>query len=65
MTVGEEARAIHECVAADPDIPALHCRDNEEAAQAVRERMKEGDWILVKGSRGMHMDEVVERLIRE
>ncbi len=65
VTVGEEARAIHEYVSAGSDIPAVHCKDNAEAAQAVRDRMAEGDWILVKGSRGMHMDEVVQQLIKE
>lgn len=65
VTVGEEARAIHEYVSAGSDIPAVHCKDNAEAAQTVRDRMAEGDWILVKGSRGMHMDEVVQQLIKE
>lgn len=65
VTVGEESRAIHEYVSAGSDIPAVHCKDNAEAAQIVSDRMEEGDWILVKGSRGMHMDEVVERLIKE
>ena len=65
VTVGEESRAIHNYVLAGSDIPAVHCKDNAEAAQTVRDRMAAGDWILVKGSRGMHMDEVVERLIKE
>ena len=52
-------------MSAGSDIPAVHCKDNAEAAQAVRDRMAEGDWILVKGSRGMHMDEVVQQLIKE
>lgn len=65
VTVGEEALAIHETVRAGSAVPAVHCQDKEEAAQEVRARMKEGDWILVKGSRGMHMDEVVERLTKE
>lgn len=65
VTMGEESRAVHDHVAASSDIPVVHCRDQEEAAQAVRTRMTEGDWILVKGSRGMHMDEVVERLTKE
>ena len=65
VTVGEESRAIHDHVAAGSDIPAVHCDDNEAAAQTVSDRMTKGDWILVKGSRGMHMDEVVERLMKE
>lgn len=65
VTVGGESRAVHDFVAAGSDIPAVHCRDKEEAAQTISARMTEGDWILVKGSRGMHMDEVVERLTKE
>lgn len=65
VTVGEEALAIHETVCAGSAIPAVHCRNNKEAAREVMARMTEGDWILVKGSRGMHMDEVVERLTKE
>lgn len=65
VTVGKEASYIHEYVKSHSDISCLHCEDNEAAAAAVRARMKAGDWVLVKGSRGMHMDEVVEKLMRE
>lgn len=65
VTVGNETEAIHRYVESHSPIPAVHCKDNEQAAEVVRKRMKPGDWILVKGSRGMHMDEVVEKLTKE
>lgn len=36
--------------------------DSEEAADAIPSIIKEGDFILVKGSRGMKMEKIVERL---
>ena len=39
------------------------CAGTEEAAQLVRQLARPGDWILVKGSLGMHMDEVVEKVV--
>lgn len=65
VTVGKESRAIHDYVRSHSDIAAIHCGDNGQAAETVRERMKAGDWVLVKGSRGMHMDEVVDELTKE
>lgn len=65
VTVGTEARYITDYVAERSDIPVIHCENKEEAVKAVRSQMKAGDWILVKGSRGMNMDEVVEQLIKE
>ena len=65
VTVGTESVFIHETVKKHSDIPAVHCESNEEAVETIRKQMQKGDWILVKGSRGMHMDEVVEQLMRE
>lgn len=65
VTVGKETAAIYNKICQNSDIPAIHCEKNEEAVAAVRESMQTGDWILVKGSRGMHMDEVVDQLMKE
>ncbi len=65
VTVGEQARYISDYVAAGSDIPVYHCESNGQAAEYVRKRMAPGDWILVKGSRGMHTDEVVKQLTKE
>jgi UDP-N-acetylmuramoyl-tripeptide--D-alanyl-D-alanine ligase len=34
----------------------------EELAEALKNRMGQGDWVLVKGSRLMAMDKLVEQL---
>ena len=39
--------------------------DHQEIASQVRNLMAAGDWILVKGSRGMRMEKVVEHLLAE
>ncbi|MBI3920495.1 MAG: UDP-N-acetylmuramoyl-tripeptide--D-alanyl-D-alanine ligase [Armatimonadetes bacterium] len=41
------------------------CRDNEEATAAVREWVSAGDLVLVKGSRAMQLEEVVEGLMSD
>ncbi len=38
------------------------CQTHEEAARAVRERWRTGDVVLVKGSRGAHLEKVAELL---
>lgn len=63
ITVGEAAAFISDQVQKHSDIPVKHCKDNEEVAAWIQEIAQEGDWILVKGSRGMHMDEVVEKVV--
>jgi len=35
-------------------------RSHQEAARIVRGFLRRNDWVLVKGSRGMHMEKVVE-----
>lgn len=64
VTVGEEARYIQERVGENSDIPVIHCRDNAGAVKAVKDVVRAGDWVLVKGSRGMHMEEVAEGLVK-
>jgi len=38
------------------------CETNAEAAALIKEKVKRGDAILVKASRGMHLEEIVESL---
>ena len=64
LTVGNESRVIVDYVMEKTDIPAKSCQDNFELTRAVQELMKPEDWILFKGSRGMHLDEVVEALLK-
>lgn len=65
VTVGQEASHISRYVQENSEIPALHFSGKEEACSYLREQMVSGDWILVKGSRGMKMDELVEQLTKE
>ncbi|MBO4396479.1 MAG: UDP-N-acetylmuramoyl-tripeptide--D-alanyl-D-alanine ligase [Eubacterium sp.] len=64
FTVGNESEAIVKYLTENTDIPATSCKDNFELANAVRDAWRPGDWILFKGSRGMHLDEVVGALMR-
>lgn len=43
----------------------FHFGNTEEAGRFVQERMKQGDYILVKGSRGMKMESVVQEIMAE
>ena len=40
----------------------LHAGDAEEAAALLRGRLRSGDTVLVKGSRGIALERVAERL---
>ena len=48
-----------------PARAVTHAATNVEAAQVVGERVRAGDLVLVKGSRGIGTDLVVERLKAE
>ena len=65
FTVGNESKCITDFVNSNTDIPAKSCEDNFELIRAVKETMQKDDWILFKGSRGMHLDEVVEAVLKQ
>jgi len=60
LAVGERGR--HYVVAAGTD-RAQWYPDNDAAADAARSLLQPGDIILVKGSHGMHMEEIVSALL--
>ncbi|MGH9374412.1 MAG: UDP-N-acetylmuramoyl-tripeptide--D-alanyl-D-alanine ligase [Vicinamibacterales bacterium] len=64
---GDPAAALaREAVAAGmPERSVTHVRTNEEAASAALGQVRAGDLVLVKGSRGIGTDLVVERLEQE
>jgi len=55
---GKHARVFAEAAAADI-VP-----DRAAAVAWVRKNAREGDRVLVKGSHGVHLDEVVKELTR-
>ncbi|RLB58054.1 MAG: UDP-N-acetylmuramoyl-tripeptide--D-alanyl-D-alanine ligase [Deltaproteobacteria bacterium] len=42
-----------------------HCQEVEEAAAWLSDRLRQGCWVLVKGSRGMRLERVVEHACRQ
>lgn len=63
ITVGEFSKFIYKG-ACDSSIPikTIHCETNQDAANQALNILSSGDKILVKGSRGMHMEETVNYL---
>ena len=65
ITVGDLARDIAEAAVVEGGLPAgcvVRCSSNAEAADAVLAGIRDGDVILVKGSRGMRMETIVESM---
>ncbi len=66
ITVGEKARNIHlGAVGSMPEGNAVHFANKEELLDRIGEIIHQGDAVLVKGSRGMAMDRIVNRLLEE
>jgi UDP-N-acetylmuramoyl-tripeptide--D-alanyl-D-alanine ligase len=67
VTVGDEAARIAEAALAAgvPDDRTTICRTNSQAVAYLRETLKAGDTVLIKGSRGMKMEEIAESLKQE
>ena len=63
LAVGEKAKFITQTVnRLNPRLSALHCPDLGEIQRQLADICRPGDAVLVKGSRGMHMERVVEYL---
>jgi len=67
VTVGDGGRDIAEgAIAAGMAKQQVHCCDTHEAAvDLLHDETREGDWILVKGSRAAQMERIVELLSSE
>lgn len=64
VTVGEEAKTIAKAVKErSRSIVAESFDDNAEAVSYLKKILCPGDGILIKGSRGMHMEDIVNALI--
>lgn len=64
LVLGERARLIAEGAssAGFPENQIYMCNSHAEAAALVRHLAVPGDWVLLKGSRGMRMEEVMAAL---
>ncbi len=68
ITVGKEARAIAEGVKeteGGEHIVVHSFETNEEALRYLKEKAKEKTGIIIKGSRGMHMETIVNGLLEK
>jgi UDP-N-acetylmuramoyl-tripeptide--D-alanyl-D-alanine ligase len=66
VTVGDLGKLIAE-EALSVGMPAAAvriARDNDEAVSALQDTLAQGDFVLIKGSRGMAMEDIVARLAR-
>ena len=64
LTVGREAEKIAEGAAEESrKILVKACGTNDEAFAELEKILNDGDCVLVKGSRGMHTDEIVQKLL--
>ena len=66
ITLGSNAARVN-AAAQEAGLPTDHCWvgvDPEQIAETVGRDLQSQDWILVKGSRAMRMERVVEALIR-
>ena len=64
LTVGNEAKAICQgALSQSKNITAKSFENNEQVMSYLNKIITKGDVILVKGSRGMHTDEIVNQLL--
>ena len=62
FTVGNETVATHESILSGPD--HMHFSTKKDLIKELRTEIMDGDKILVKGSRGMAMETIIETLMK-
>lgn len=66
ITVGNASKHIGKAAEKKmPGIQTLHFKNREDLNKKVKQIIKPGDVVLIKGSRGMEMDQVVKFLMEE
>jgi len=67
FTIGRLSRHTSEAAIASgmDKSRTLHCSSHDEIAALLKKMAKRGDVVLVKGSRGMRMEEVIEKFRKE
>jgi UDP-N-acetylmuramoyl-tripeptide--D-alanyl-D-alanine ligase len=61
FTLGNETSALCDAATAG-GTPALHCANHMEMVEALQTQLKPGDYLLVKGSRSMQMEQIIDAL---
>ncbi|MBQ6538226.1 MAG: UDP-N-acetylmuramoyl-tripeptide--D-alanyl-D-alanine ligase [Eubacterium sp.] len=61
--VGKESKEIIRFLQANSDIECYGYDDNFSLIKALKNDLKEEDWVIMKASRGMHLDDVVKAVI--
>lgn len=51
--------------AATQEVSAIFVSDSDEAADLIVDELRDGDVVLIKGSRGVRTEKVIERLLKE
>jgi UDP-N-acetylmuramoyl-tripeptide--D-alanyl-D-alanine ligase len=66
VTVGENSRKISQAVAdsGNQRIVLQHFENNREALNYILKIIKPGDYILIKGSRGMKMEQIADGIMK-
>ena len=64
LTFGSASRFMAEGALSIRQMPTLHFEDKKELIEKLKEILRAGDLILIKGSRGMLMEEVTEGLLQ-
>ena len=63
ITIGNESKSASEgAKSVSNDINVTLCESNNDAYEILKTIAKENDKILIKGSRGMHTEEIVKNL---
>ncbi len=63
ITVGKDAHFISSAAQKAGHTNVDYCKNHKDAAQLVHNKLKQGDILLVKGSRGSRMELVLEKLV--
>lgn len=65
-SVGTEAKQITKALTEEAvDIEAKHFSDNKEVIAYLQNKLKAGDGVLVKGSRGMHTEDIIKAFVEK
>ncbi|MBR2734664.1 MAG: UDP-N-acetylmuramoyl-tripeptide--D-alanyl-D-alanine ligase, partial [Clostridia bacterium] len=63
ITIGSESKNASEgAKSVNQNISVTQCGSNKEACEFLKTVIKENDKVLIKGSRGMHTEEIVKEL---